>query len=158
MKTIEPLQITIPTDREVVMTRVFDAPRQLVFEAMTKPEYIERWYGPDGYTATCESDLRVGGAYRIVQHAPDGSEFGFRGVHRELSPFERRVYTWIFELMPDKEALVTETFEEQNGKTTFTATTLFQSPEDRDGYLSTGATEGGAQALNRVEALLKTLS
>lgn len=152
------LQVRMPTDREVIMTRAFDAPRRMVFDAMTKPEYIKRWYGPHGFVVSlCESDLRVGGAYRIVQRAPDGSEIGFRGVHRELAPPERRVYTWIFELMPDKEAIVTETFDEQGGKTIFTARLLFQSKADRDGYLSTGAAEGASQSMGRIDELLKTI-
>jgi uncharacterized protein YndB with AHSA1/START domain len=105
-------EVSTPTPREVMMTRAFDAPPRLVFEAMTNPQYISRWYGPHGFAVVlCETDLRVGGAYRIVQRTPDGSEFGFRGVHREIVAPSRRVYTWIFEAMPDKEAVITETFE-----------------------------------------------
>jgi len=144
-----------PGEKTVTMTRIFEAPSQAVFDAMTKPELIRRWYSPPGIeVVVCESDLRVGGAYRIVQRAPDNSEFGFRGVHKELSRPTRRVYTWIFELMPDKEALVTETFEERDGQTWFTATLLFQSVEDRDGYLSFGATAGGEASMNRLETFL----
>jgi uncharacterized protein YndB with AHSA1/START domain len=147
-----------PKKPTVVMKRVFDAPRSLVWEAMTRPEYLTRWYGPHGFEVTlCEMDARPGGAYRIVQRAPDGSEFGFRGVHREVVPPSRIVYTWIFEPMPDKVAVVTATFEEQDAKTTLTSTIEFQSLEDRDGYLSTGATAGGEMSMNRLEEVIAGL-
>jgi uncharacterized protein YndB with AHSA1/START domain len=149
--------VALPGERTVTMTRSFDAPRTAVFDAMTRPELVRRWYGPPEVEVTiCESELRVGGAYRIVQRAPDGSEFGFRGVHRELVRPERRVYTWIFEPMPDKEAIVTETFEDRSGKTLFTAVLLFPTVEDRDGYLSFGATAGGEASMDRLEELLRT--
>lgn len=142
----------------VVMTRVFDAPRRLVFEAMTRPEHVKRWYGPHGYTVvSCEIDLRPGGAFRIVNRDPDGNEYGFRGVYREVVPPARLVFTWAFELMPDKEALVTETLEEHGGTTTLTSTTHFQSVEDRDGYLETGANEGASQTMDRLAEILRTL-
>ena len=144
-----------PGQTSVTMKRRFEAPRARVFDAMTKPELLRRWYGPPGLEVTvCDSDLRVGGAYRIVQRTPDGTEFGFHGVYRELLRPARRVYTWIFELMPDKEVVVTETFEDIAGKTLFTSVMLFQTVEDRDGYLSTGATEGGAASFDRLDELL----
>jgi uncharacterized protein YndB with AHSA1/START domain len=143
----------------VIMTRLFHAPRRLVFEALTRPELVRRWYGPHGYQVTlCESDLRPGGAYRIVQRDPQGNEWGFRGVHKEIVPPERIVQTWIFEPMPDKEALVTMLLAEQDGKTTLTATTLFQSFEDRERYLKTGATEGASETYQRMDEVLRTLT
>jgi uncharacterized protein YndB with AHSA1/START domain len=155
MGTSKTAFVTEPGQRTVTMTRAFDAPCGAVFDAMTKPELLRKWYGPPGVEVTiCESDLRVGGAYRIVQRAPDGNEFGFRGVHRELSRPDRRVYTWVFELMPDKEAIITETFENRGGKTFFTSELLFQTVEDRDGYLSFGATAGGEASMDRLEAFL----
>ncbi len=145
-----------PGERTVTMTRSFNAPCGAVFDAMTVPDLLRRWYGPPGSEVVlCESDLRVGGSYRIVQRSPEGHEFGFRGVHRELLRPDRRVYTWIFEAMPDKEALITETFAERDGKTAFTAVLLFQIVEDRDGYLSFGATAGGEASMNRLEAFLE---
>jgi uncharacterized protein YndB with AHSA1/START domain len=141
------------------MTRVFDAPRRLVFEALTNPEHVRRWYGPHGFTVvSCVADLRPGGAYRIVQRAPDGAEFGFRGVYREIVPPSRLVYTWIFELLPDKEALVTSTLDERDGKTTLRSTTRFPSVADRDGYLATGASEGASQSMDRLAEVLRTMS
>lgn len=150
--------VTEPGKPTVVMTRVFDAPRRLVFEAMTRPEHVKRWYGPHGYTVvSCEIDLRPGGAYRIVNRDAEGNEFGFRGVYREVVPPSRLVFTWAFEMMPDKEALVTETLDERDGKTTLTSTTIFQSVEDRDGYLSTGATKGATQSMDRLAEVIRSL-
>lgn len=155
----ESFQVSKPTPREVMITRSFNASPRIVFEAMTKPEHLVRWYGPDGFTVIhCEADLRVGGLFRIVQRAPDGSEFGFRGVHREIIVPTRRVYSWIFEPMPDKEAVITETFEDRSGQTAFAARMLFATEEDRDGYLSTGASEGGAQAYDRLDEALAAMT
>jgi uncharacterized protein YndB with AHSA1/START domain len=148
-----------PKKPTVLMKRVFDAPRRLVWEAMTRPEHLSRWYGPHGYSVVlCEMDTRPGGAYRIVQRSPEGHEFGFRGVNREVVPPERIVYTWIFEPMPDKEAVVTSLFEERDGKTTLTSTTEFQTMDDRAGYLSTGATEGAEMSMNRLEEVIASLA
>lgn len=148
-----------PVKPNVTMKRVFDAPRRLVWEAMTRPEYVKRWYGPHGFqVVSCEIDLRVGGSYRIVQRAPDGSEFGFKGVHKEVIAPEKVVYTWIFEPMPDKEALVTGLYEESGGKTTLTSVTAFANMEDRDGYLATGALEGASQTYERLDEVIKSIS
>jgi uncharacterized protein YndB with AHSA1/START domain len=148
-----------PKQPTVVMKRTFDAPRRLVFEAMTNPAYLSRWYGPHGFTVvSAHNDLRPGGAYRIVQRSPEGHEFGFKGVNREVDPPSRLVYTWIFEPMPDKEALVTALFEEQGAQTRFTNTLAFQSLADRDGYLSTGATEGAGASMDRLDEVIRSLS
>jgi uncharacterized protein YndB with AHSA1/START domain len=149
-------------DREglkVVMKRIFDAPRRLVFEAMTKPELVARWYGPRGIdVASCEIDLRPGGAYRIVHRTPDGNQYGFKGVYREIVPPSRLVYTWIFEPMPDKESVVTDVFEEKDGVTTYTSTTAVSTLADLDGFVQSGATEGGAESMDRLEEVIRTLS
>jgi uncharacterized protein YndB with AHSA1/START domain len=148
-----------PAKPTVVMTRVFDAPRRLVFEAMTKPKYVARWYGRRGFAVTfCEIDLRPGGAYRIAHRAPDGNEYGFRGVYREVEPPTRLAYTWIFEPIPDKVALVTEIFDEGDGKTTLKSTMLFQTMEDRDGYLQTGANEAAAETMDRLAEVLGSMA
>jgi uncharacterized protein YndB with AHSA1/START domain len=142
----------------VIMKRVFDAPRRLVFEAKTKPEYLKRWYGPHGYTVvSCEMDARVGGAYRIVQRDPGGNEWGFRGVIREITPPSRLSCTWIFEMFPDKETVLTDVFDEQGGKTTMTTTHEFPSFEDREGYLKSGAEAGANASMERLDALLASL-
>jgi uncharacterized protein YndB with AHSA1/START domain len=154
--------IVDPAQPTVVMKRVFDAPRKLVYEAMTNPEYLSRWYGPHGFTVvSCQNDLRPGGAYRIVQRAPNGHEFGFRGVNREVVPPSRLVYTWIFEMMPDKESVVTALFEEVPGtpaQTHFTNTITFQTLADRDGYLSTGAEKGAADSMERLDEVIRSLA
>jgi uncharacterized protein YndB with AHSA1/START domain len=153
------IEFIVDQDRPAVtMKRRFDAPRRLVFEAMTRPEHVKRWYGLHGTTVpVCEIDLRPGGAYRIVNRDPQGNEYGFKGVYREIDPPARVVYTWIFEPMPDKVSVVTDVYDEVDGKTTLTSTTLFNSFEERDGFLATGATEGAIQTFDRLEELLKTL-
>src|SRR6266850_5014347 len=88
------LQLTTPTEREVTITRAFDAPRGLVFDALTKPELLRRWYGPVGWSlVVCDIDLRVGGAFRLVSRRADGKDVGQRGVYREIVPPERLVNT-----------------------------------------------------------------
>jgi uncharacterized protein YndB with AHSA1/START domain len=149
--------VTEPGEKSVSMRRTFDAPAVRVFDAMTKPELLRKWYAAPGIELTvCESELRVGGAFHIVQRAPNGFEFGFRGVYREYVRPERRVYTWIFDAMPDKETVITETFEERSGTTYFTSTMLFQSNEDREGFLSMGAKDGGDEHYDRLDELLAT--
>jgi uncharacterized protein YndB with AHSA1/START domain len=150
---------TPPGEPIVVITRVFDAPRRLVFEAMTRPEHVSRWYGPHGFeVVSCEIDLRPGGAYRFVQRAPDGNDYAFRGVYREVVPPARLVSTWIFEMMPDKETLVTMTLEERGGKTTLTSTMRFPTVEDRDAYLGAGAAVGASESMERLDEVLRDLA
>jgi len=139
--------------------RVVDAPRSLVYEAFTRPEHLKRWMGPRGLAMVlCEQDLRVGGAWRFVHRTPDGQEFGFHGKYLELDPPGRLVRTFVFEPMPDHEAVETLLLEERNGKTTITTTTVHQTIEGRDGHLSgdrmeMGMTEGYA----RLDELLAEL-
>src|ERR671926_209174 len=125
MKNTGTLKVTTPTDREVVMTRVFDAPRRLVFDAFTRPELLNRWFGPRGWSlAVCEVDLRVGGTFRFVLRGPGGREMGMRGVYREVVPPERSVHAESFDDYPG-ESVVTAVFTERGGKTTLTATVLY---------------------------------
>src|ERR1051326_2726978 len=106
------MTVTLPSDREIRLTRDFDAPRKLVFEACTKPEHLKHWWGPKDYDVVlCESDLRPGGAWRTVQRAPDGNEYAFRGEYREIVPPERIVMTFEFEGFPGHVAVETITFE-----------------------------------------------
>jgi len=139
--------------------RVVDAPRALVFDAFTKPEHLKRWMGPRTFPmVTCENDVRVGGRYRFVHRAPDGQEFGFHGEYREVVRPERIVRTFVFEPMPDHEALETLTLEESGGKTTITTTTLHRTPEGRDGHLASGRMEAGmTEGYERLDELLATL-
>jgi len=101
MKNTGTLQVTTPTEREIVMTRVFDAPRSLVFDALTKPELLKRWFGPRGWSlGVCEVDLKVGGTWRFVWRGPDGTEWGMHGAYREIVPPERLVHTETFDDLP----------------------------------------------------------
>lgn len=153
------LTITLPSDLEIVMTREFDAPRRLVFEAFTRPEHLKRWWGPRYLTLTvCEVDLRPGGAWRFVQRTPDGQEFGFRGVYQEIVPPVRLAYTFIFEPMPEHDAVVTVVLEERNGKTTLTETTRHKTRDGRDGHLNSGMEEGSTDSFNRLDELLVILA
>lgn len=153
------MTITRPSDREIVVTRTFDAPRRLVFEAWTTPEYMKRWHGPCYLTMTlCEIDLRPGGKYRYVLSAPDGSEYAFSGEYREIIVPELLVYTWSFEVYPDKAALETLIFEEQDGRTTLTMKTLFETAEDFAGWAASGAESGMKETLDRLAEFLRETS
>lgn len=143
--------LTLPSDREIVITRAFAAPRRLVFEACTKPEHVRRWYGLRSLTMTvCEIDPRPGGAWRYVLQAQDGSEYAFSGVYREITPHERLVYTEGYEAMPGADYLVTTTFDEQDGKTTLTSHLLYKSKEHRDGHIASGMEPGMRETLDRL--------
>lgn len=151
------LTLTLPSDTEIVLTRVFDAPRRLVFEAWTKPEHLARWWGPNEFTLpVCEVDLRPGGAYRFVMRGPDGKDYPMKGEYREIVPPERLIYTDAFDVpdMPARESLVTVTFEEEDGKTALTIHSRFQSVEDRDAVLELGAEEGWRESLERLAEYL----
>src|SRR5258708_38779301 len=128
MKNTETLKVTTPTDREIVITRVFDAPRRLVFEARTKPEHLPHWMlGPEGWTMPiCEIDLRPGGAWRFVWRKSDGSEMEMRGVYQEIVPPERVVST---EVWGDDwpETINTLMLSEKDGKTTITSRVRYPS-------------------------------
>jgi len=155
------LKVTTPTDREIAMTRVFDAPRRLVFEALTKPELVQRWLlGPDGWSMpVCEIDLKVGGAYRYVwRRDKDGSEMGMGGVFRDIVPPERLVATEKFdEAWYPGEALTTTVLVEEGGRTTLTTTVRYESREARDGVLKSGMETGVARSYDRLEEVLASM-
>src|SRR3982751_303751 len=126
------LQVTTPSDQEILMTRVFDAPRRLVFDAFTKPELLKRWFGPRGWSlVVCEVDLKDGGTFRFVLRGPDGRDMGMRGVYREVVAPERSVHIESYDDYPG-ESQVTTTLIEQDGRTTLTASVLYPSREIRD--------------------------
>src|ERR1700716_2719278 len=155
----EKLQITTPTDREIAMTRVFNAPRRLVFDALTKPELVKRWLlGPPGWSMpVCEIDLKVGGSYRYVWHNEDGREMGMGGKYREIVRPERIVHSEKFdEAWYPGEALVTTTLVEKGGSTTLTTTMLMESREARDEVLESGMESGVAVSYDRLEEILSS--
>jgi uncharacterized protein YndB with AHSA1/START domain len=159
MKSLGTLKVTTPTDREIVMTRVFDAPRSLVFEAMVKPELLKRWLlGPPGWSMVeCENDLKVGGAFRHVWRRGDGTEMAMRGVYHDVVPPERIVRTESFEIGCDAQAgeqVATLVLTEQGGKTTLTLTVLYPSKEARDATIASGMEHGVAASYDRLAELL----
>lgn len=141
------------------MTRVFDAPRRLVFEAHTKCEHLKHWWGPRRYTLeSCEMDFRPGGAWRFVLRRPDGNQYGFRGEFREIKPPERIVWTFEFEGAPGNISTETLTLEERDGKTMLTARSLYDSKAARDAVLKSGMEDGAAETYDRLAEYLPKLS
>ena len=154
------LQITTPTDREIAMTRVFDAPRKLVYDAYTKPELLKRWLGVFGgwSLAVCEIDLKVGGGYRYVWRGPDGAEMGMRGIYREIVPAERIVSTESFDdPWYEGEAVGTVVFVEQGGTTTLTTTLLYASKEVRDAVLKSPMEQGVTASYDKLAEYLASI-
>jgi uncharacterized protein YndB with AHSA1/START domain len=144
-----------------MLTRTLNAPRKLVWEAVTKPEHVRRWYGCSALTlSTCDIDLRVGGSYRYTMRAPDGVDHTMTGVYREITVPERIVHTERYETtgFTSPDALVTMTLVEQSGRTKLQTVILHPSKESRDGHLNSGMEGGANEAFDRLEALLATLS
>jgi len=158
MKNTGTLKVTTPSSREIVLTRVFDAPRHLVFDAFSKPELLRRWFGPRGWSMpVCEVDLKVGGGFRFVLRGPDGKEMGMRGVYREIVPPERSVHMESFDDYPG-ESQVTGVFVEEGGKTTLTATVLYASKEIRDAVAKSGMEHGAAESYDKLAELLASMA
>lgn len=154
MKNTGTLKVTLPSDNEILLTRVFDAPRHLVFEALTKPELIKRWFGPHGWSlSVCEVDFRIGGAWRYVMQGPDGRQMGMFGDYREIVPVERIVHTERFDEYPG-EAVVTTILTEENGRTTFKATVFHASKDVRDAVIKSGMEHGAAETYDRLNEML----
>ena len=151
------LKITTPSDREIAMTRTFDAPRQLVFEAYTRPELVRRWLlGPPGWSMpVCEIDLRVGGGFRYLWRKAGGVEMGMRGVYREIVMPERIVATEVFDqAWYPGEAVGTVTFVEVRGRTTLSIIMCYDSRATRDAVLKSGMERGVAAGFDRLAELL----
>jgi uncharacterized protein YndB with AHSA1/START domain len=151
------LTVTTPSDREIAMSRVFDAPRNLVFDAYTKPELVKRWLGVfGGWTfRVCEIDLKVGGAYRYLWDGPEGATLGIRGRFLEIARNERIVCTEQFDAPFDAgEATDTVTFVEHAGKTTLTIHVLSPSKEVRDGMLKSGMADGVTASFDNLSEIL----
>jgi uncharacterized protein YndB with AHSA1/START domain len=151
--------VTTPTDLEIVITRVFDASPALVFEAMTKPEHVRRWWGilDDKHSVVkCEIDLRPGGAWHFVGRGPQG-DAGFHGVYREIVAPERLVYTEIFDPYPDVESVITQILTSQKGKTLMTVSCVYPSQDVRDMVIGTGMEKGAALSYDRLEEVATEL-
>lgn len=160
VKTKPVVTVTMPSDRELVITAVLNAPRDLVFEATTTPEHVKRWWGLRRTTmAVCEIDLRPGGAWRyVLRDNETGREDAFSGVYREVVPPERMVYTEGWEGLPGHEYLVTATLTEMDGKTTLTSRLQYKSVEDRDGHVQSGMEPGMRETYDRLGEHLATMA
>lgn len=139
-------------DREVVITRVFEVPARLLFEAYTKPEHIKRWFGPRPWPVTqCEMDFRVGGRYRFQMTGPGGEQGPpFGGEYLEIIPNRKIVYDNGFEETPDEKMIVTVTFDEKDGQTTLTLHTLFATIAMKNKYVAGGYVDGSGIALDQL--------
>ena len=152
------LTVTTPSDLEIRLMREFDAPRALVFEALSKPEHLRFWWGQASSTLThCEMDFRPGGKWRFVERDKDGQEWGFRGEVREIDPPRRIVQTFEWEGLPGHISVETMELEDLGGRTRISITSVFDSLEDRDGMLQSGMEQGAGESYDRLEAYLKTL-
>jgi uncharacterized protein YndB with AHSA1/START domain len=152
-------RIEIPPGKPtIVLERLFDAPRELVFEAVTRADLVRRWWGfRDSELTECRIDLRPGGAWRIVLRMPDGSTHGFGGVYREIEPPARLVATFRFDGFPEAEAVETTTLEARGSRTLLRVVVLHQSVENRDGHVSSGMEVGSTESHDRLEDLLSSL-
>ena len=146
----------MPSDREVLITRDFNAPRDLVFACWTQPPLVRRWLtGPDGWEfTTCEIDLKVGGRYRFVWKNLDGVSMGMGGTYTEIAPADRLVSTELFdEDWTGGETVSTVDFVEEGGKTRTLNRVIYSSKEARDGALKTGMAEGMEAGYRRLDQM-----
>ncbi|GIF76233.1 SRPBCC family protein [Asanoa siamensis] len=150
------LTVTTPSDLEVKMVRVFDAPKALVFDAHSKAEHVKHWWGR-GNPLDIEMDFRVGGSWRFVEHAPDG-DWAFRGEYRDIQAPDRIVQTFEFEGMPGQICEETLDLTEDGGKTTVTSVTRFDTKEQRDGMIESGMSEGAGQSYDALADYLAKIS
>lgn len=157
MENTRRAKVTTPSEREIVIERVFDAPRTLVFEAWTKPEHVAHWWDPSGaQLAVCEIDLRPDGAFRFVNSGPEGAKYPFCGFYREITPPSRLIIGGPSPISQG-ESVCTLAFSENDGKTTLVMTFLCQSRADRDALLQMRVDEGTAQTLENLAGYLRTI-
>jgi uncharacterized protein YndB with AHSA1/START domain len=151
--------ITTPTDREIHIERVFDAPRDLVFATFTDPQLIPEWWGPRGGTTVVDQmDVRAGGSWRFITADCEGNETAFRGTYREVTPPERIVQTFEWEGMPGHVCVETAVFEDLGDRTRVVNTSLFHTTEERDGMLASGMERGLNETYARMDELLARLA
>jgi uncharacterized protein YndB with AHSA1/START domain len=153
------LTVSLPSDREIAMTREFDAPRDLVFTAFSSAEHMAQWWGPrDMQIPVCEVDFRPGGAWHAVHRDPSGTEYGFHGEYREIVRPERIVWTFEFEGMPGHISVETLVFEDLGDRTRLVGTSIFDSAAARDGMLQSGMEAGATESYERLAEYLRTLA
>jgi uncharacterized protein YndB with AHSA1/START domain len=150
--------LDFPTDLEIVTTRRFDAPIQLVYDVLTKPEHVRNWFAPfEDKVTVCEIDRRVGGDYHIVFVTPEGQECSFRGTYLEIDAPHKTVQTWWFEGWgPDLGTVETVTLEEEDGVTTLTMALVFDSAEGR-AYMKMDGPDGQGSSFDKLEDYLRSL-
>jgi uncharacterized protein YndB with AHSA1/START domain len=147
--------IAEPGAQTILQTRIFDAPRDLVYKTCTNPDLIPQWWGPKSSRTTVDKmEVRKGGIWRFIHHELDGTENAFNGVYHECLSPERLTYTFEWEGLPGHILLETIRFAEHEGKTKITVTSVFQTVEDRDGMLNSGMEEGATETWNRFAELL----
>ncbi len=157
-KKVGDLDITLPSDREMTMTRIFDAPRDLVWKAYTDPELVARWWGRGNKLVIERLEVERGGHWRFVEHGADGVH-GFEGRFREVTPPERLVQTFEWDGMPGYVSVNTTTFEDlDDGRTRVIATAIFHTPEERDGMLNSGMEQGLSQSYAALDRLLAEMA
>jgi uncharacterized protein YndB with AHSA1/START domain len=152
----------VRSDRELVITRTFNGPAQLVFEAFTRPEHVRRWWAPKSRNVSvvlCEADVRVGGRYRyVLRKNTGGDDIAFSGVYTEVTPPSRLVFTCVFEPLADAGAVVqTVTFTERDGRTEMVSHEVYPSKEARDAALATGMEHGMREAMDQLDDLIVSL-
>jgi len=160
MNTAEKKNVVVaePGSFEILTSRTFDAPRELVYRAFTEPELIKRWWGPRALgTIVDKLEPHTGGGWRFIHNDDDGNEYGFHGVFHDVTPGERIVQTFEFEGMPGHVALETMTLTETDGKTTIAGSSIFQSVADRDGMVESGMEGGWSESMDQLAELLATL-
>lgn len=144
--------VTLPSEKEILITRDFDAPPEAVYRAYTTPELVQRWWNAKrGEVTVAEIDLHVGGSWRFAMETPDGTEVAFHGVYREIVPNERIVATEFYEGFPDGEALSTITFAPRAGGSTLTILVAHNRREHRDAHIESGMEDGLQDALDLLE-------
>ncbi|MBA3490434.1 MAG: SRPBCC family protein [Longispora sp.] len=147
-----------PGRQDIVITRMFDAPRELVFRAMTDPELIPSWWGPRKYkTIVDEAEIRPGGRWRFLNRDDEGNEYAFKGVYHDIDAPGRVVWTFEFEGAPGHVSLETMTLEEVDGKTKFVTVAVYQSVADRDAMVASGMQEGAMETYDRLEEVVSNL-
>jgi uncharacterized protein YndB with AHSA1/START domain len=150
--------LRVLSDTQIEMSRVFNAPRELVWKALTDPEAIPQWWGPRYLTTVVDKmDVRIGGAWRYIQKDSDGNVYAFSGMYNELVPPERIVYTFEFEMMAGHVVIDSVTLEDLGAATRMSVMSTFQSKEDMDGMMQSGMEAGANESWDRLAELLAAM-